>query len=141
MHRQTFQWRRLTKYCIMHCSQVRAFQVKMTDPSFSFLLLSGGSICRCNDIQSMSDIRQEESACLSLHLLNSWVRFHNVHSRIRNSAQTHYCRPKSIHPSVNLRFRYRLHCLHFSTNELFQQSPRSILHHPVFTPHPVLIFI
>src|SRR5277367_789524 len=79
----------------------------------------------------MSNIRQEESTRLYIHLLDSWIRFRYVNQRIRYSGQTYFCRTKSIHPSINLRLRHRRHRLYFSTNELLQQSPRSILHIPV----------
>lgn len=102
------------------------------------LLSTGHNIRFSNDISCCASVRQEESTCLHLYLFDSRIGLSHVNQRIRYRRKINIRGPKSIHPSINIRIRNRRRCLHPSTNELLQQSPRSILNFPVL---PLQIFV
>jgi len=95
------------------------------------LLPARGDLCVNNDIQSGPNIRQEESPSLPLHLLDCRIGFSHVYQGFRRCRKIDICWSKSIHPPFNICLRHCRGRLHPRTNELLQQSPRSILHVPV----------
>ena len=88
----------------------------------------GRDLCVNHDIQSGPNVWQEESPRLPLDLFDCRIGFSHVYQRFRRCRQIDICWPKSIHPPFDIRLRHCRRRVHPSTNELLQQSPRSILH-------------
>ena len=84
-----------------------------------------------DDIWHCPIIRQEKSTRLLVHLFHSRISLRHVDQGIRHCRKTHFRRSKSIHTSFYICIRNRRRRLHSGTNELFQQSPRSILNFSV----------
>jgi hypothetical protein len=82
------------------------------------ILLVGLGICRGYDIQSWTEIWQEESYGLHLDLLDCGSSVSHVSQGIRYCAQTHYGWKQPVHAPFDIRLRYFNHSLYLDTDEL-----------------------
>lgn len=83
---------------------------------------------RRHDLSSGAEIWQEESSHLHLNMFDSRLCVCNVNQGLWYRLEIDSGRQQSIQIPVDLRFRNRDCCLHFNTDELLQQSPKSIFH-------------
>jgi hypothetical protein len=119
---------------LCHSARCALEYVALSDTRFPELLPAGSNLCSSDDIQSCTDLRQEESPRLPIHLLDGRIRLRHVHQGLWNRGKIDFCWSKSIHSPLNVCVRHRCCCLYPRTNELLQQGPRSVLDLPVFAP-------
>ena len=92
-----------------------------------------------HDIPDSTNVWEEKSTHLYIHLFNSWVSLGHVGQSIRHRSEIDLRGRESVHISVHIRFHDCYSCLYSDSNELFQQGPQPVSNIHVSNPRKTVI--